>query len=122
MNRLRYMLTDSRTLAILGIAIMAGLFFLGPNTLKMLAFWIGIGLLALLLVLIGLWIAHHMRARRQSEQLGDALLKPSTTPGQSSARNADVEALHERLRDAVKTIKTSRLGQTRGTEALYELP
>lgn len=126
MYRLRYLLTDSRTLAILGIAIMAGLFFLGPNTLKMLAFWIGIALVAVLLVLIGLWIAHHVRARRQSDQLGDALLKPSTTTGNAAqganAGNADVAALRERLHEAVKTIKTSRLGQTRGTEALYELP
>jgi type VI secretion system protein ImpL len=124
MNRLRYLLTDSRTLAVIGIAIMAGVFVLGRNTLKMIAFWVGIALVALLIVLIVLWILRRMRARRSSEQLGDALLKPSASGNGASGnnRNADVDALRERLRDAVKAIKTSRLGQTKGTEALYELP
>lgn len=123
MNRLRYLLTDSRTLAIIGIAIMAGVFLLGRNTLKMIAFWVGIALVALLIVLVVLWFLRRLRARRSSEQLGDALLKPSASGAAGgNARNADVDALRERLREAVKSIKTSRLGQTKGTEALYELP
>ena len=124
MNRLRYLLTDSRTLAVIGIAIMAGVFLLGRNTLKTIAFWVGIALVALLVVLTVLWILRRMRARRSSEQLGEALLKPSASGSNAGGknRNADVDALRERLREAVKAIKTSRLGQTKGTEALYELP
>ncbi|MDO1530436.1 type VI secretion system membrane subunit TssM [Fulvimonas sp. R45] len=125
MNRLRYLLTDSRTLAVIGIAVMAALFLLGRNTLKMIAFWIGVALVAVLVVLIVLWVLRRLRARRSSEQLGEALLKPSANAGAGAGgqgRNADVDALRERLREAVKAIKTSRLGQTRGTEALYELP
>lgn len=124
MNRLRYLLTDSRTLAVIGIAVVAGVFLLGRNTLKMIAFWIGIVLIAVLVVLIVLWILRHLRARRSSDQLGEALLKPSAAgnAGGNTRGNADVDALRERLREAVKAIKTSRLGQTRGTEALYELP
>ena len=34
----------------------------------------------------------------------------------------DTEALRQRMREAVKTIKTSKLCQTSGAEALYELP
>ena len=124
MNRLRYLLTDSRTLAVIGIVIVAGVFLLGRNTLKMIAFWVGIALIALLIVLVVLWILRRMRARRSSEQLGEALLKPSASGNSAGGnnRNADVDALRERLREAVKAIKTSRLGQTKGTEALYELP
>lgn len=123
MNRLRYWLTDSRTLAVIGIAIVACVFVLGRNTLKMIAFWVGIALVALLIVLVVLWFLRRMHARRSSEQLGDALLKPSGSGSAGgSKKNADVDALRERLQEAVKAIKTSRLGQTKGTEALYELP
>ncbi|MDI3262298.1 MAG: type VI secretion system membrane subunit TssM [Fulvimonas sp.] len=120
MNRFRYLLTDRRTLTIVGIAILAGVFFLEPNTLKSVAFWIAVALVAALIVLLVLWLLRHRRARQSSEQLTDALLQPAA--GGGGARNADVEALRERLRAAVKSIKTSRLGRTRGTEALYELP
>ncbi|MEO7065634.1 MAG: type VI secretion system membrane subunit TssM [Rhodanobacter sp.] len=121
MNRLRYLLSDYRTLAIIGIVIMAALVLVGPNTLKMVAFWVGIALVALLVVLVVLWVLRRMRARKASEQLGDALLKPAAANA-STAHSADVDALRERMHEAVKSIKSSRLGQTKGTEALYELP
>jgi len=120
LSQLRYFLTDSRTLALIGIALMAALFYAGPNTLKTAAFWLGISLVAVLLVLLGLWLARVLRARSASRQIGDALLQASGAG--STAHGADTETLHARLRDAVKTIKTSKLGQTRGNEALYELP
>ncbi|MGY3041067.1 type VI secretion system protein ImpL [Rhodanobacter sp. TND4EL1] len=123
MNRLRYLLTDSRTLAIIGIGIMAGVFLLGRNALKMIAFWVGIALVALLIVLVVLWMLRRARARRSSEQLGEALIQqPGKAGAGGKSRHAEVDALRERLREAVKAIKTSRLGQTKGTEALYELP
>lgn len=123
MNRLRYMLRDSRILVMITIVIVAGFFLLGPNTLKVIAFWLGIGLLAALLVLLVTWILRGIRARHSSDQLGDALTRSTEGKGKSrSNSDADVDALRERMREAVKAIKSSRLGQTKGTEALYELP
>lgn len=121
MYRLRYWLTDSRTLAVIGIVIVAAFFMLGTNTIKTIAFWIGIALVAALVVLTALWILRRMRARRSSEQLGEALAQTDASAA-SGAEDADVEALRERMREAVKSIKTSRLGQTKGKQALYELP
>lgn len=122
-GQLRYMATDPRILLVVGIAVMGALFALGGNTLKMIAFWIGIVLVVALLVTLVLWVLRRSHARGASNQLGAELSKPSTGDKTvAQAGNADVEALRERLREAVKTIKTSRLGQTRGTEALYELP
>ncbi len=122
MNRLRRLLSNPRTLIIIGIALLALLLLLGGNIVKALAFWLGIALVGVLIVMIVMSIVHHVRARRSSEELGDALLQSAEVETKGRGRNADVEALHQRLREAVKSIKTSRLGETKGTEALYELP
>jgi type VI secretion system protein ImpL len=122
MNRLRHFLSKPRTLIVIGIALLALLFLLGGSIVKALAFWIGVALVGVLIVMLGMAIIHHIRARRSSEELGDALLQTSDNEGKGRGRNADVDALHQRLREAVKSIKTSRLGETKGTEALYELP
>jgi type VI secretion system protein ImpL len=40
----------------------------------------------------------------------------------AGARRAETAVIRERLVEALKTIKTSKLGQTTGQAALYELP
>lgn len=122
MYRLRYYLTNPRTLIVIGIVIVAGLFLLGPNTLKAIAFWIGVVLVAVLIVLLVMWIVRKIHARKSSEELGEALTESDTRADAKTGKDADLEAIHERMREAVKSIKSSRLGQTRGSEALYELP
>jgi type VI secretion system protein ImpL len=123
MYRLRYLLTDSRTLAAIAIAIAGAIFLLGPNTLKNVAFWAGIALIGVLIVLCALWILRRIHARRSSGELGEALVQSGTHAGPGrNGGDADVEALRQRMREAVKSIKTSRLGQTKGSQALYELP
>src|SRR5699024_2161545 len=116
-------LTNPRTLVIIGIVIVAGLVLLGPNALKAIAFWIGMALIAVLVVLLVMWIIRKIHARKSSEELSEALTETDAKPsGGQKGQDADREALRERMREAVKAIKTSRLGQTRGNEALYELP
>ncbi len=123
MYRLRYYLTNPRTLVIIGIVIVAGLVLLGPNALKAIAFWIGMALIAVLVVLLVMWVIRKIHARKSSEELSEALTETDAKPsGGQKGQDADMEALRERMREAVKAIKTSRLGQTRGNEALYELP
>jgi type VI secretion system protein ImpL len=121
MSRFRYYLTDSRFLAFMGVAIIGGLFVLGSDTIKMLAFWAAIILGVWLLVWLILWIAKRRRANRAAENLTEAV---THTGGNVTKipHSAEADALRERMREAIKAIKTSRLGQTRGTAALYELP
>ena len=56
------------------------------------------------------------RARRGARRL-EAAIVPAAGP-----RRADDAALRQRLRDALRTLRRSRLGQARGRAALYELP
>ncbi len=120
-SRFRYLLTNPRTLAILAILIVVGIFLFAP-TIVVIILVSGAVLLAAALAVW--WAVRRNRARKSSAELGGALTGPETKPATSrkKARDADLEALRERMRDAVKSIKKSRLGQTRGHEALYELP
>ncbi len=45
-----------------------------------------------------------------------------TAVRRGSVSTAEIQALRQRMQEAVKTIKTSKLGQTSGAEALYESP
>ncbi|MBZ8138663.1 type VI secretion system membrane subunit TssM [Rubrivivax gelatinosus] len=59
--------------------------------------------------------ARRIQARRQGNALDRGLLP-------RPAADAHEQALQQRLRAAVRTIRRSRMGQARGTAALYELP
>lgn len=50
------------------------------------------------------------------EQQADSAIK------RGNVSTAEIQALKQRMQEAVKTIKTSKLGQMSGAEALYELP
>ncbi|WP_307719208.1 type VI secretion protein IcmF/TssM N-terminal domain-containing protein [Pseudoduganella armeniaca] len=67
------------------------------------------------------WLRRHLAARRAArlEDAIDTALQPGPT---DAATKADIEALRARLRDAIATIRTSKLGIRAGKRALYELP
>src|SRR5699024_8712207 len=107
MYQLRYYLTNPRTLIAIGLVIVIGLVLLGPNALKAIAFWVGVALFAALLVLLVMWIIKKGHARKSSEELGEALTEADARSGagNKSRKDADLEAIHERMREAVKSIK-----------------
>jgi type VI secretion system protein ImpL len=126
MARLWQFLTDSRVLGVIGIAALAAFLLLGAETLEIAAIW---ALLAGLLLLAG-WGAWRLgRAawrRRAAARLGEAIVASSASPSAdanpaSGARN-DAAVLRKGMLEAIGTIKTSKLGLTRGAAALYELP
>ncbi len=124
MNALRTLLTDVRVLSLIGVAALAAFLFLGANTLQIAAVYAGIALGVALLGWALVWLVRKLLARRAARRLEQALdddtHKAST---KAPAHDKDqIAALRGRMQDAVKTIKTSRLGELTGSAALYELP
>lgn len=124
MSRLRYFLTDYRTIAALALLLAGATMFLGVDGLRQVGFWLLVLGLVLALAWLLAWSIRRIRARRAAGRL-DGMLRDQADNAVAHARpatRADTEVLREKMLEAVKAIKTSRLGQARGTAALYELP
>ena len=124
MNRFWTFLLDVRVLSVLGLAALAAFLFIGADALQIALFWAGLVLAVVLLAWGTSWLVRKILARRAAHQLETALdddAKASRNAAPAKDK-AEVQALRGRLHEAVKTIKTSKLGQTSGSAALYELP
>lgn len=124
MYQLRNFLTDSRFLSFLGVSAIAAFFFVGAKTLKVAMVWAAIASLVILLAWGGVWLYRRHKSRQASEAIGSMLEQQAEVAGKraNGAATAEIQALKQRMQEAVKTIKTSKLGQVSGAEALYELP
>lgn len=123
MSRLRSLFSDSRFLSLVGIAAVTAFLFLGANTLKVAMMWAGIASLVILLAWAVVWFVRRRNARRAGEAIGSMLEQQAdAAPKRGGGTAVDIQALRNRMLEAVKTIKTSKLGQVSGAEALYELP
>ena len=116
----RYLLSRAGSTAV-GLVILVGLIWLaGPMVGLKSVIWrlviIGtIVLIAALYLLIGWWIARSRgeKFRKELEAQGDA----------DESRQAEIQALREKMDEAVASLKTSGLGvKHRGSAALYALP
>lgn len=125
MQRIWSFLLDTRTLAVIGVLALAALLFLSANALKVGALWaVGI-LVTLLTVWLIVWAVRRWRAARASKNLEaamDAEADRAIKAAPTKESRAEMEAVRQRMQEAVKTIKTSKLGLTSGSAALYELP
>lgn len=77
-----------------------------------------------LLALLGTWSSRRWRAWRSARQFKNESLRDraQAKPHLQGADNAPHAIIRYRLLEAVKTIKTSKLGEQTGPAALYELP
>jgi type VI secretion system protein ImpL len=119
MARLWQFLTDSRVLVVIGVAALAA--FL-TDTLQVAAIWAVIAGLGLLAAWGVFWLVRRQLRKRAAARLGESLApgaddEPGHGPGKS-----EVAVLRKGMLEAITTIKTSKLGLTRGAAALYELP
>ena len=124
MSRLRYFLTDYRTLAALALLVAGATMFLGAEGMTRVGFWLGVVVIVALLAWLVAWLVRRARTRRAAAKL-DGMMQEQADRAVAQARpaaRADTEALREKMLAAVKSIKGSRLGQARGAAALYELP
>lgn len=125
MQGLWLFLLDARTLAVLGVAALAASLWLGADALHAGVVW-AVGVSAVLALA---WLAVWLWRRRQAQRAGQALEQAIEADADRAVRRAaraglddEVAALRTRMTDAVKRIKTSKLGETSGAAALYELP
>lgn len=125
MQRIWSFLLDTRTLAVLGVLALAALLFLSADVLKVGALWAVVALVALLTVWLIVWAVRRWRAARASrnfEAAMDAEADRAIKAAPTQEGRAEMEAVRQRMQEAVRTIKTSKLGLTSGRAALYELP
>ena len=124
MQRIWYFLTDTRTLAAIGFAALAGFLFLGASAMQLALVWVAVALGAVLLIWLSVWLFKRWRAKRAAARLGDMLEQQADkNSGKTvSFKRDEVETLRKRMLEAITTIKTSKLGLTSGAAALYELP
>lgn len=123
-HRLMYYLTDYRVLAAIGIVAAAALMYFGAEGLQAIGIW-ALGLIAIaLLIWLVVWIVRRILARRAArgvEEMVEGEAERAVTNAPPAVR-ADAEVLRERMLEAVKAIKSSRIGVLKGKAALYELP
>ena len=113
-------LTNPRTFAAIGLLALVVFLFLFADTLGIDQSWAFIVLGCVLLLWLVVYLVCRRRRRRANDKLGDMLEQQAKTG--KVAQRTQVDALRSRLTEAVRTIKTSKIGQTSGNEALYELP
>jgi type VI secretion system protein ImpL len=117
-------LLNTKTISTIGFLILIALiWFIGPffdlSSEERLILISGVMVLWVLTLLIGHVIA--VRAGGLLEKMLRGQADQAVIDATADRRNA-VKQLREQLLSAIHTLKTSRLGKTRGSKALYELP
>jgi type VI secretion system protein ImpL len=120
MARLWQFLTNSRVLAVIGFVAFAAFLLLGADTLGIALLWAVLAGLVLLAAWGVWWLVRASRRRRAAAELSEAIV-PAEADKAQAVRN-DAAVLRKGMLEAINTIKTSKLGLTRGASALYELP
>jgi type VI secretion system protein ImpL len=124
MNAIWTILTDIRVLSLIGVAALAAFLFVGASTLQIAAVYAAIALGVALFIWGMVWLVRKILANRAAKRLEQALDENNQELSKTAPKQdkQEVEALRGRLQEAVKTIKTSKLGELTGSAALYELP
>ena len=124
MQRIWQFFLNPKVLTVLGVAALAALLFLGADTLQVGLIWAAVvlGLMAVAWLIV--WAVRRAKAAKASSQLEQALQAEADKAVKSAGKDKrdEVQAVRERMVDAVKLIKSSKLGETSGSAALYELP
>lgn len=123
-SNLRYYLRDYRLWMILGLLAAAAVAYFGTEGLREIGLWAAAVLAVCLTIWLLVWIVRRIIARRAARSL-DAMVQGEADRAVAAAQpanRADTEALRSRMLEAVKAIKSSRLGVLKGKAALYELP
>jgi len=125
MQRIWQFFLDPRVLALIGLAALAGLLLVGADALRIGLVWAVAVLGLLLLAWAIVWGVRRYKARQAAqslEQAMDAEADKALKAAAKTGKQDEVAAVRERMAEAVKLIKSSKLGETSGAAALYELP
>ncbi len=125
MQRIWQFLLDPRVLALVGLAALACLLLVGADALRVGLVWAVAVLGVLLLAFAMVWGVRRYKAHkaaRSLEQAMDAEADKALKAAAKTGKQDEVAAVRKRMAEAVKLIKSSKLGETSGSAALYELP
>ncbi|KQQ89187.1 type VI secretion system membrane subunit TssM [Massilia sp. Leaf139] len=120
MARLWKFLIDSRVLVVIGIIACLGILFLTAETFELGLIWAVISALGLLALWGCFWGVRQLFRRHAATRLTNSLAAGGDAKGENG--RSEVAVLRKNMLEAITTIKTSKLGLTRGAAALYELP
>lgn len=124
LSNFSYYLRDYRLWMVLGLVGASGLAWYGEAEARQIGIWAGIAISVLLVLALVVWIVKRILARRAAKKV-EALVQGEADRAVANAQpaqRADTEALRQRMMEAVKQIKSSRMGVLKGNAALYELP
>jgi len=119
-----YYLRDYRLWLMIGLIGAVALARYGEAEARQVGIWGAMVLGGLLVLALLVWIIKRFLAHRAAKRV-EAMVEGEADralAGAQSAQRADTEALRTRMMDAVKQIKSSRMGVLKGSAALYELP
>ena len=124
MGRFSYFLRSRSFWAVVGLALMLFLAFLSARILKTSLVWTGVIIVVGLVVWLAVWWVRRRKARQSSEQIAEVLTQMGTRQSKPATgeKKEEIDYLRQRMQEAVKKIKTSKLGEVSGSAALYELP
>lgn len=125
MQRFLQFLTDIRTLTAIGFIALAVFLVFGLRAIEVAAIWALVIFLLAASIWGAVWWVRKRKAERASDEFGAMMEKQasaSTLTANKRMQAAEAEQLRQRMLEAVQKIKTSKLGETSGMAALYELP
>lgn len=124
MRRFSYWLRDRRFWSFIGVMLVVAFTFLSTRMMKLGLIWTGVVAAVALLIWVGVWLWRRRQARKSSDNIAHMIEQQSEQALRhvDDDRREEIEQLQERMHEAVKTIKTSKLGDLTGRAALYELP
>ncbi len=124
MRRFLQFLTNKRTLIVIGFLALAIFLLLAADTLQIALQWAFIIFAVLLLIGGGVVLYRYYRTRSNSQKFNDMLEGQAEQSDKklASVSRDEAEVIRKRMLAAISTIKNSKLGETSGATALYELP
>jgi type VI secretion system protein ImpL len=125
MQRIWQFLLDPRVLAFIGLAALAAFLLVGADALRIGLVWALMILLVLGLAAAIVWFVRRRKAAQAAQALERAMdveADKAVKAAAKAGKQDEVAAVRERMAEAVKLIKSSKLGETSGSAALYELP
>lgn len=124
MSRIWNFLTDRTVLAVIGLLAVSATILLSANALNLAMAWA----IALVVLVAAVWLVTWLLRRRAANRASramDSMLQEESEQAVAKAapaKKVEMEAVRKRFSEAIAALKSSRLGETSGKAALYEMP
>lgn len=124
MNQIFDFFKNARVISAIGLLITLIVIYIIGAVFDVEMKWIFIAWLLVSFIWIGYWIVRWNHSRKAGGDMAEMFKRRSDDAVRTAPadKKQDVDILRKRLLEAVQTIKSSKLGQTTGNSALYEMP